>query len=356
MPAGGTSLFQTSRGGRGGGSGGGPRALLTSVSAYGHADDHLVKRTSVGGLISILGGLLALVLFLHESRLYWWSKPVQRMRVDNQHREWLPIRFDITLHDCPCSSVNLWLESSSGEGGHLAMKPGGHVVKHRLDRYGNPLGDEPKLVWNGRGNFFQMGEIVEAELSAMSRELENAEGCRFQGELEIQRVVGNLRISAAVHTGMTTILYQDTLMRLSMRHTIHTLEFGDRIFSGQANPLEGSTAGEDKRPGTFTYFVQIVPTLYRRWSDSFFGGGGGKGGVETNQYSVTEYFMSTEKVPMLPSIVITYGFSPIEIELWQYETSFLHHLVKLSAVVGGCFTLTNVINQFLHAQVLTKRQ
>ncbi|CAG9465604.1 unnamed protein product [Pedinophyceae sp. YPF-701] len=312
-------------------------AKLAQLSAYGRAEEHLVRRTPLGGVITVLGSLLAVTLMLSEIRLYWMAPLVKEMKVDTKHGL-LPVQLSLTLPHCPCSAVNLAVVDSSGEAGAVTTSKKSRIVKHRLDKHGKKLADEDALAWSTGGamTIAQMAGDLVKEMSAVVNEVRAGEGCRVEGQLEVQRVAGTVIVSTGVHPHLVGIELADTLSRVSMNHTVHRLSFGP-WFPGQANSLEGHVAGEPQ-PGVFKYFVKIVPTTYRR---------GLAGALETNQYSVTEYFLPTEVAEKLPGIDIVYDLSPIVVDVYG-ASSFLHHVTKLCAVVGGCFALTGVVNRLAH--------
>ena len=64
--------------------------------------------------------------------------------------------------------------------------------------------------------------------------------------------------------------------------------------------------------------------------------------TETHQYSVSEYSAPLAKeTGKQPSIDLTYDLSPIVVAINERPPSFLHFLVRISAVVGGAFAVTS---------------
>lgn len=46
---------------------------------------------------------------------------------------------------------------------------------------------------------------------------------------------------------------------------------------------------------------------------------------------------------------LNYDLSPIVVEIDAVPPSFLHYLVRISAVIGGAWSLVRMINQHAHA-------
>ena len=150
--------------------------------------------------------------------------------------------------------------------------------------------------------------------------------------------------------------------------------------------------------GTYKYFLKIVPARYardraalralsamnkRESSDANANGGragvGSRGGpdlggagtlgrtraklrsagvVETNLYSVTEYFKAAEgwSEGGLPAVFFIYDLSPIVMEVSDAPKSLGHFLARCLAVVGGVFAVTGMTDRWIHraAELMSK--
>eukprot|EP01026_Neomeris_dumetosa_P002292 TRINITY_DN10613_c0_g1_i5.p2 TRINITY_DN10613_c0_g1~~TRINITY_DN10613_c0_g1_i5.p2 ORF type:complete len:209 (+),score=27.13 TRINITY_DN10613_c0_g1_i5:121-747(+) len=141
----------------------------------------------------------------------------------------------------------------------------------------------------------------------------------------------------------------DDMKMINMSHYIHRLSFGPE-FPGQVNPLDGFKRTSGDTPGSYKYFLTVVPTSYKRGSVM-------RSEVHTNQYSVHEYFypiMKGEKGQLvgderIPSVEFMYDMSSIEVHIRDEQYSFPQFLVKICAVVGGCFALSGMLDRYLHA-------
>ncbi|KAL9677503.1 hypothetical protein QQ045_005735 [Rhodiola kirilowii] len=167
------------------------------------------------------------------------------------------------------------------------------------------------------------------------------------GVLDVQRVAGNFHMS--VH-GLNIFVAQmifEGATHVNVSHIIHDLSFGPK-YPGIHNPLDGMERILHKASGTFKYYIKVVPTEYRYSS---------KDVLPTNQYSVTEYFSPINELgTMWPAVYFLYDLSPITVTIKEERRSFLHFITRLSAVLGGTFALTGMLDRWMHIfiELLTK--
>jgi endoplasmic reticulum-Golgi intermediate compartment protein 3 len=177
-------------------------------------------------------------------------------------------------------------------------------------------------------------------------------GCNVHGYVEVPKVVGTIHIAPGHSFNFHGRTLHDISalkdQKINLSHRIKSLSFGDP-FPGQKNPLQNVVRTVSNSPedvGQYSYFAQVVPTTYRRASGSV---------LETNQYSVTESFKKGDG--LLPGVFIYYNLSPIKIEVVETRRSIFHFLVQLSAIIGGVFSLANMLDAgFFHgAKAMRKR-
>ncbi|KAL0781644.1 hypothetical protein CaCOL14_002979 [Colletotrichum acutatum] len=174
---------------------------------------------------------------------------------------------------------------------------------------------------------FGKGENVEQctrEHYAERLEEQRQEGCRIEGNLRVNKVVGNFHLAPGrsfsngnmhVHDLKN---YWDTPSdaQHDFTHTVHSLRFGPQLpdtvtkkmgkraaawTNHHGNPLDNTHQETNDPNYNFMYFVKIVPTSYLalNWQkgsspeeeNSGLGllGQGSDGSVETHQYSVTSH-------------------------------------------------------------------
>mmetsp|Transcript_18189 Transcript_18189/g.31162 ORF Transcript_18189/g.31162 Transcript_18189/m.31162 type:complete len:340 (+) Transcript_18189:14-1033(+) len=328
---------------------------LSAFSAYARPEAHLVEHTGHGALVTVLGTALALFLFVHETTHFWALSTQTQMSVDLQRRHHLPIELEMSFPSMPCAALSLDVLDISGtsQSDINTDVRGMEVHKMRLDSSGKQIGrhtDEYKtphsqqVVEDGMGGAMMNVNVPLAmkHLADMEAEADSHEGCHMIAKLKLNRVAGRVHISA--HDNMVFQMLPQLLSGhhlptlLNISHTIHHVSFGP-FYPGQVNPLNGYTRILDTSFASFKYFLKVVPTEY-------YGRMGGPP-TETHQYSVTEY-----EVPVSPgthpSIELIYDLSPIVVTLNEKPPSILHYLTRMSAVVGGVFAITRMLDRHLH--------
>jgi hypothetical protein len=149
------------------------------------------------------------------------------------------------------------------------------------------------------------------------------EGCRIEGGLRVNKVVGNFHIAPGrsfsngnMHVHDLKNYWDMPVQNMhSFTHTIHNLRFGPQLpdqltkklgskslpwTNHHLNPLDDTTQATDDPNFNYMYFVKVVPTSYLPlgWENTYnpnenHGAGIGEfgqgvdGSVETHQYSVT---------------------------------------------------------------------
>lgn len=337
-------------------------ARLARVSAYAHTEDHLRVKTSLGGLITLLGAALAMVLFASEARRCLATRRVQDMVVDTELRPRMRIEFDLTFPALPCHALRLDTGDVGGrfetESMHRLVHDG-EVHKWRLDSSGRRIERHEYIPPRGRDNPFVL--TLDADDIAEVRDAVVAgEGCSVFGWLLVQRVAGNVHFAVRPEAILAVSESQEALealfdrhldvhggaedvwhaQQLNASHTIRTLRFGQVAYPGQVQPLEGVARVDRKATGIDKYFIKVVPTVYRTlWGWA----------THTYSYSVTEYWSPLpEGSRAMPGVYLLYDTSPIAVHLTESRAGLLHLLVRGCAVSGGVWAVTGVVNRGVH--------
>ncbi|PIA39797.1 hypothetical protein AQUCO_02600334v1 [Aquilegia coerulea] len=277
----------------------GIKQALKSLDAFPRAEDHLMQKTQTGAVVSIIGLSIMAILFLHELTYYITTYTVHQMSVDLKRGETLPIHINMTFPSLPCDVVSVDAIDMSGK---HEVDLDTNIWKLRLSKDGLIIGTEyiSDLVEKGhtdhkhdadkdhdessvqKHHAHGFGQDAEAMVKKAKQALANGEGCRVYGVLDVQRVAGNFHIS--VH-GLNIFVAQQIFegaTHVNVSHVIHDLSFGPK-YPGIHNPLDGTERILRGASGTFKYYIKIVPTEYRYLSKEV---------LPTNQFSVTEYFVS----------------------------------------------------------------
>lgn len=174
------------------------------------------------------------------------------------------------------------------------------------------------------------------------RQVEDNEGCNIVGTLHVNKVPGNIHISA--HTRKAGV----NLYRLNVAHTINHLSFGesgDAAHTGWSaesdlpvavGALNGKTYAMEEG-ATIRYYTKVVPTtLISLDGRSTF----------SHQYTANANVYRAEM--QMAAVWLQYELSPITVELTEYRSPVTHFLVSVCAVVGGIFTVMGLVDGVVH--------
>ncbi|KAH7328874.1 endoplasmic reticulum vesicle transporter-domain-containing protein [Stachybotrys elegans] len=420
-----------------------PRSRFTRLDAFTKTVDEARIRTTSGGIVTIVS--LIVVLFLAWGEWTDYRKIVihPELVVDKGRGERMEIHFSMTFPKMPCELLTLDVMDVSGEQQHAIMHG---ITKVRLmpqaqgggaidvtsialhdesathldpnycgDCYGAPAPataqkagccntcDDVREAYAQASWAFGRGENVEQcerEHYAEKLDAQRDEGCRIQGALRVNKVVGNFHLAPgrSFSSGNMHVHdlknYWDTPKDKThdFTHTIHYLRFGPQLPDGiskklgkkapwtnhHLNPLDGTQQITNDPNYNFMYFVKIVPTSYLPlgWeknagsatgmseSDPNLGalGWGADGSVETHQYSVTSHKRSLaggddaaeghaereHSKGGIPGVFFSYDISPMKvINREEQPKSFLGFLAGLCAIVGGTLTVAAAVDRGL---------
>ncbi|KAL8131958.1 hypothetical protein AgCh_007745 [Apium graveolens] len=280
-----------------------------------------------------------------------------QMSVDLKRGETLPIHINMTFPSLPCDVISVDAIDMSGK---HEVDLDTNIWKLRLNRDGYILGTEylSDLVEKGHTShkhdgdkshhedlklhFDGLDEGGEETVKDVKQALQNGEGCRVYGVLDVQRVAGNFHIS--VH-GLNIFVAQmifEGATHVNVSHIIHELSFGPK-YPGIHNPLDGTSRNVHKGSGTFKYYIKVVPTEYNYLSKEI---------LPTNQFSVTEYFSPMHEFDRTwPAVYFLYDLSPITVTIREERRSFLHFITRLCAVLGGTFAVTGMLDRWMYRLV-----
>ncbi|KAF4505065.1 hypothetical protein G6O67_007054 [Ophiocordyceps sinensis] len=412
------------------------KSRFTKLDAFTKTVDEARIRTTSGGIVTIVSLLVVLFLAWGEWAEYRRTVIHPELIVDKGRGERMEIHLNITFPKMPCELLTLDVMDVSGEQQHgiahgvnkVRLRPqaqGGSIIDikslalhdetaHHLDpKYcGECFGaaapptaqktgccnscDEVREAYAVQGWAFGRGEGVEQcqrEHYAEKLDAQREEGCRIEGGLQVNKVVGNFHLAPGRSFSNGNIHVHDLKNYWDMpqgkqhdfTHTIHQLRFGPQIPDGlkqklggskampwtnhHLNPLDGSKQ-ETKDPNyNYMYFVKIVPTSYLPlgWEKKMqkFAGlavGGADGSLETHQYSVTSHKRSltggndaaeghAERQHSrggIPGVFFSYDISPMKVINREEQTkSFLGFLAGLCAIVGGTLTVAAAVDRGL---------
>ncbi|KAJ6808690.1 endoplasmic reticulum-Golgi intermediate compartment protein 3-like [Iris pallida] len=362
---------------------------LRNLDAYPKINEDFYSRTLSGGIITIASTIVIFFLFISEISLYLYSGTETKLVVDTSRGEHLRVNFDVTFPSLACSLIAVDTMDISGEQ-HYDIRH--DITKKRIDHLGNvieskqggvgaPKIEKPLQRHGGRldHNETYCGSCYGAEVAdddccnsceevreayrkkgwgLSNLELidqctregyiqkvkeEEGEGCNLHGFVEVSKVAGNFHFACGKSLDQSQLLISNLLDfqlgEYNISHKINKLSFGED-FPGVVNPLDGAHWTQQTKSGIYQYFIKVVPTIYTDIR-------GHK--IHSNQFSVTEHFRDSDVYPKPPpGVYFIYDFSPIKVIYTEGNTSFLHFLTNVCAIIGGVFTVAGIIDAFVY--------
>lgn len=411
-----------------------PKSRFTRLDAFTKTVDEARIRTTSGGIVTIVSLIVVLYLAWGEWLDYRTIVVRPELIVDKGRGERMEIHLNITFPNMPCELLTLDVMDVSGEQQHGVMhgvhkvrlqaaSEGGGVIDARAlqlhspdesaqhldpDYCGPCYGaappsnaqkpgccnscDEVREAYAQASWAFGRGENVEQclrEHYAERLDEQRKEGCRIEGALRVNKVVGNFHFAPGrsfsngnmhVHDLKN---YWDTPVQGGhhFTHTIHSLRFGPQLpadaakrLGSSSQPLDGVNQATTDPNFNYMYFVKVVPTSYLPlgWEPKGYEvvddsradlgslGVTTDGSIETHQYSVTSHKRSMQggddsaeghgerlhSKGGIPGVFFSYDISPMKvINREERAKTFTGFLTGLCAVIGGTLTVAAAVDR-----------
>ncbi|PYH82986.1 COPII-coated vesicle membrane protein Erv46 [Aspergillus uvarum CBS 121591] len=426
------------------------KSRFTRLDAFAKTVEDARVRTTSGGVITIASLLVIFWLVWGEWVDYRRVVVLPELVVDKSRGEKMEIHLNMTFPRLPCEMLTLDVMDVSGEqqtgvahginkvrltseaeGGRvidvkaLDLHSSTETAKHLDPDYCGECGGAPapagaikagccntceevREAYAQKQWAFGKGENIEqCDLEGYAERIDaqRREGCRLEGVLRVNKVIGNFHIapgrsftSGNLHVHDLATFFEPNLAeneKHTMTHVIHQLRFGPQLPDElsdrwqwtdhhHTNPLD-NTKQETSEPGyNFMYFVKVVSTSYLPlgW-DPLFSSSihsaydkaplgahgiayGAEGSIETHQYSVTSHKRSLrggdasdeghkERLHAangIPGVFFNYDISPMKvINREARPKTFTGFLTGVCAIVGGTLTVAAAIDRGLYEGV-----
>ncbi|KAI9698175.1 MAG: hypothetical protein M1836_004177 [Candelina mexicana] len=424
-----------------------PKSRFTRLDAFTKTVEDARIRTTSGGIVTIASLLVVLYLVWGEWADYRRIVVHPELIVDKGRGEKMEIHLNVSFPRIPCELLTLDVMDVSGEQqtgvmhgvNKVRLQPvseGGKVIDvkaldlHAADDvashldpnycggcYGAPAPEnarkpgccntceEVREAYAGASWAFGRGENVEQcerEHYAERLDSQRKEGCRIEGGLRVNKVVGNFHIAPGrsfsngnMHVHDLNNYFESPVQGgHTFSHVVHQLRFGPQLpedatknFAGKKlawtdhhlNPLDETQQYTDEPAYNYMYFVKVVSTAYLplgRHKNAKLNelqsklpheaitlgahGLGLDGSVETHQYSVTSHKRSLaggddsgeghkERVHArggIPGVFFSYDISPMKvINREERSKTFAGFLTGVCAVIGGTLTVAAAIDR-----------
>ncbi|CAI4226934.1 unnamed protein product [Auanema sp. JU1783] len=356
---------------------------LRDYDAYRKPMDDFRVKTFSGGLVSIIAGILIIFLIFYELRNYFTVQTTEFLYVDATSSDArLDINFNITFHKLPCAFVTVDLMDVSGENQEniqhdiykLPLDSEGKNISQNLQRieanenkthvptesttvgcgscYGAlPDGnccntcDEVKEAYQLKGWQMNLEEVEQCKKDnwVLAYAEHKGEGCQVYGTVQVAKVAGNFHIAPGdpyrtFHSHVHD-LHSFVPTKFDCSHTINHFSFGN-YYPGKAHPLDGRLFDEGRGGIMYQYYLKIVPTSYYY----------SNGTVEhSHQFSITSKKKDLSKaLDGVTGFFVIYEFSPLMIHMEEMRKSIISFVVSLCAIVGGVFTVAQLIDSMIY--------
>ncbi|KAH9809192.1 DUF1692-domain-containing protein [Teratosphaeria destructans] len=422
-----------------------PKSRFTRLDAFTKTVEDARIRTTSGGIVTLVSLILILYLVWGEWSDYRRIVVQPELIVDKGRGEKMEIHMNISFPRVPCELLTLDVMDVSGEvqsgvmhginkirlrpeseGGTPfaaeALELGNQEGSQHLDPeycgqcYGAPAPADAKkkgccstcaevrnayasVSWSfGRG---ENVEQCEREHYAENLDKQRKEGCRIEGGIRVNKVVGNFHFAPGKSFSNGNMHVHDLEnyfagsegVEHTFTHKVHHLRFGpplpDNIVKKMGtkevewsnhhlNPLDNTELKTEDKAYNFLYFIKVVSTAYlplgwdNRWDNyripheyiplgSY--GEGIAGSIETHQFSVTSHQRSLsggdagseghkERLHArggIPGVFFSYDISPMKVVNREARPkSFSGFLVGICAVIGGTLTVAAAVDRALY--------
>jgi len=421
------------------------KSRFTRLDAFTKTVEDARIRTTSGGIVTLCSLLLIFYLVWGEWAEWRRIEVHPELIVDKGRGEKMEIHMNITFPRVPCELLTLDVMDVSGEVqtgvmhgvSKVRLRPeneGGAAIESKAlelhadeaaehldpeycgECYGAPAPGnaqkpgccntcaEVRDAYAGVSWSFGRGENVEqCEREHYSEHLDaqRKEGCRIEGGIRVNKVVGNFHFAPGksfsngnmhVHD-LENFFNSPDGTEHTFSHQIHHLRFGPQLSDdvikrvgkkGMAwsnhhlNPLDDTEQKVNEKSYNFMYFVKVVSTAYLPlgWERTNtildvphelveLGGlgRGEQGSIETHQYSVTSHKRSLqggdegaeghkERLHArggIPGVFFSYDISPMKVINRETRAkTFSSFLVGVCAVIGGTLTVAAAVDRMLY--------
>lgn len=326
------------------------REKVRQADGFQKMDDEYEKRTSSGGIVSVLIMVCVVAMLGGEIRDYLKYRHIHSFSVDNNGKgqESLQVNVDMTVA-MPCGFIRADVLDASGSSLNVHSSLATQSVS-LTEAF--TLKDSAK-----RNSYFQDMHVHDVIAEAMrgrkkgrgykngaaaidSNSSPNDMACRIEGSVMVEKVAGMFHVTAHGHGHGGAHIPHD---RMNFTHHIHEFSFGP-FYPSLVNPLDETRHVAPDHFAGFRYFVSVVPTVYIDPSAKV---------LSTNQYAVNEYYKGKTSKDnnsrqldhnKPPGIFFTYDFEPLQVTVREQRQGFLSFVIRQCAAVSGLFVTAGIIH------------
>ncbi|KAK9458384.1 endoplasmic reticulum vesicle transporter-domain-containing protein [Dipodascopsis uninucleata] len=304
---------------------------VRTFDAFPKVSSTYTTRSSQGGATTILLGILCLFLIWTEMGAYFSGIEDHEFVVDSSVGSDMQVNIDITVA-MACDTLHVNVQDSSGDR-LLAAE----LIDMQAAEFDLSASHELTLESREQAESDDDLQSVFRRAKAVKKFKKHRDvhpyspACRIYGSLKVNKVQGDLHITARNYAYMDMSRELVPQEALNFSHVIDELSFG-AYYPKLNNPLDGVAAIIDTNMFRYQYYISVVPTTYRSYSLRRI--------VETNQYAVTEEPLRLVNPHRPPGIFFKYDIEPISVLVTERRIQFLQFLIRLVNVIGGVVVCT----------------
>ncbi|KAL1457445.1 hypothetical protein WDU94_007677 [Cyamophila willieti] len=311
-----------------------------------------VKQTPLGGAVTILISIFVLWIIIAETLYFLDTDFVFTFVPDADFDDKLKINLDITIA-MPCHSLGADIIDSTNQNmilfGELqeeetwfeldpAQKNYFDSMRHVNSYLTEEFHAVQNLLWKSR--FISTFTEIPKRRSKPS---EPPDACRIHGSLTLNKVAGNLHVTAGKSLALPGGHIHLTMFGLgaasNFSHRIDRFSFGDPS-PGIIHPLESELKITDQEQMLYQYFIDVVPTDV----DTLFSS------MRTFQYSVKELSRAIDHdvgSHGMSGVFFKYNTNALKVIVRETRDPFIEFFIRLSGVLGGVYIVTGILKNFL---------
>jgi len=305
---------------------------LKQFDAFPKVESNYKERKGAGGLVSLLVVVVLCVLITGEVRDYFHTQMKHDFMVDPVIHETMQINFDVSVK-MPCNLLSIDVLDLSKELAHVDSKIKKDAVhftasnaRHFRDVGGYRYDQNVQAIFDNADDKNANSAIQ------VNNEGQSPDACRLYGSFTVNKVAGNLHITALGHGHGGAHTPHEAI---NFTHRIDKFSFG-QDYPRMHNPLDDSVEISRNTFEGYQYFLSVVPTIYADKHRAVF----------TNQYAVTENYrpitVMNGSPTEIPGIFFRYFIEPISVRITEVRKDLLTFLVRICGIVGGVWVTSGL--------------
>jgi hypothetical protein len=289
--------------------------------------DHSLQ-TYRGGVITIVALSTMLWLFLSETNSFFQPTIRKESLVEqDSDNSFIRLNIDITLPYLPCHPLSL--DQQNDVNSHI-LDSSEHLQKIRLSKQGSAI----------PGGFNR-------NLPDVTKAIDDEEGCRLRGYIEVGRVTGNFHISFHVAHDLIARLPRTYLPKLKFNHVINHLSLGSEDLTNLIESdfgaqdimnYDGISAEDEFVPTKHEYFLKIIPVQFVNELN----------GKKINAFTYSLNHNRGRFHAPFGAIYFRYSFEDLTMRYTKVDKSIASLVVSLCAILGGIFTVLGLVNKVVN--------